>query len=220
MKFDREVWPIAGVLALLAIAAGALLHPVVVSLPAGLMLFTFWFMRDPTRSPPDEPGVLISPADGKILKTGLDKISVFMNVFNVHVCRTPLAGVVRSVQHTPGRFLAAWRDDASEHNERTRIEIVPEAGEPLIFTLVAGLVARRIVCRVRPGDELVAGQRVGLIRFGSRVDVRLPPGGEVAVRPNQRVFAGRTILARLSEAERAAPAEDPGGTTAQGGFRL
>jgi len=200
MKIAREGVPFVLPLAAIALAVGLFVHPWIGVAAAAPALFTFWFFRDPERTAPPDPRLLISPADGKIIATGPDRISIFMNVFNVHVCRTPLAGTVQEVTHTSGSFKAAYRDDASEHNER--VSILVEDGERKVrFTLVAGLIARRIVCKVSRGDRLRTGDRVGLIRFGSRVDVGLPSGFEVAVAPGQTVVAGETPIARLPEAE-------------------
>jgi phosphatidylserine decarboxylase len=198
VKIAREGLPFVLPLVAIAVALGVFVHPwagVAAAIPA---LFTVWFFRDPERAAPGDPGLLISPADGKILATGPDRVSIFMNVFNVHVCRTPRGGTVGEVTHTPGNFKAAYRDDASEHNERVSISIEGGAHE-IRFTLVAGLIARRIVCRVGRGDRLRTGERVGLIRFGSRVDVDLPEGSKVAVTPGQTVVAGETPIARLPE---------------------
>jgi phosphatidylserine decarboxylase len=174
---------------------GGLLH-VLAAVPfALLLLFTIWFFRDPERAPPDDPHVLVSPADGRVLIATQEKISVFMNVFNVHVCRTPAGGRVEEVRHVPGKFLAAYQDSASEHNERASIRM-REGERALTFTLVAGLIARRIVCHVVPGQVLRTGDRVGLIRFGSRVDVSPPPGFSPQVRVGERVVAGETVIAR------------------------
>jgi len=196
MRIARESAPFLLIFGLASLAA-AWLHPAVAVPPVLLLLFTVWFFRDPERTTPDEAGALISPADGKIIVVGPERISIFLNVFNVHVCRTPQAGEVRDVQHVSGRFLAAFKDDASEHNERTAI-VVADGTRTVRFVLVAGLVARRIVCKVRPGQRLGAGERIGLIRFGSRVDVDLPPGVRPAVALGQRVVAGETVIARAA----------------------
>ncbi len=195
MSVAREALPFALVTGIVT-AAAAWWHPLAAVIPALAFLFVIWFFRDPERTPPDEPDVLVSPADGKIIRASGDRISIFMNVFNVHVCRTPFAGTVREVEHSPGRFLAAFKDEAPLQNERTRIS-VSTGGFDLEFTLIAGLVARRIVCKVKPGQTLQRGERVGLIRFGSRVDVVLPPGGRAEVRVGDTVQAGQTVLARV-----------------------
>lgn len=196
MSIARESLPFALPLAAATVLAGWLSHPALAVIPFLLLLFTLWFFRDPERSVPEGPRILVSPADGRIIRTGPDRISIFMNVFNVHVCRSPMAGQVGDVTHVDGRFLAAFKDEASEHNERTTIELAGD-GRSLRFTLIAGLIARRIVSKVREGQQLSAGQRVGLIRFGSRVDVEVPPGGEVTVELGQRVVAGETVIVRL-----------------------
>jgi len=183
-------------LPLLAVSAAASwIHPLAVLPPLAASAFVAWFFRDPDREPETQPGVVLSPADGRVLVAAGRRISVFMNVFDVHVCRAPIAGTVLSVRHAPGRFLAAYRDDAADCNERVEIEI-GAGNDRLRFVLVAGLVARRVVCRVGSGHRLLAGQRVGLIRFGSRVDIDLPADAEPVVRRGQRVVAGRTIVAR------------------------
>jgi phosphatidylserine decarboxylase len=196
LRIAREALPFAAGSAVLA-AAAYLLSPWA-ALPFLVFLgFTLFFFRDPERRSPPDVDALLSPADGRILEVSPARISIFLNVFNVHVCRTPIAGRVETVVATAGRFLAAFHNDASEQNERTAI-VVSGNGPPVTFTLVAGLIARRIVCKVRAGQVLGAGERVGLIRFGSRVDVALPRGAVVAVRRGERVVAGESILARVS----------------------
>jgi phosphatidylserine decarboxylase len=167
-----------------------------IAAPAALFtLFAVNFFRDPERTTPEGEGLLVAPADGKILVAGPGRISIFMNVFDVHVCRAPAAGRVSAVEHSRGRFLSAFKDAASEQNERTHLTL-DSGAEPIRFTLVAGLVARRIVCWVGAGQALRAGERVGLILFGSRVDVDLPSGATPAVRIGDRVRAGETVIAR------------------------
>jgi phosphatidylserine decarboxylase len=195
MKLDRAGGPFViglGAITLVLIP----FSPALAVLCGALLAFTVNFFRDPERRTPDEPGALISPADGKVIRADASRVSIFMNVFDVHVCRSPVAGRVTSVRHEPGRFVAAMKDEASEHNERTTIVVQPKDGPPARFVLVAGLVARRIVCRVAEGRELEAGDRVGIIRFGSRVDVDLPEGVVAAVRVGARVVAGESVVAR------------------------
>jgi phosphatidylserine decarboxylase len=199
MKIDRAGLPFVAVAALLTLVVALWIGPLSAIPAALLVLFVVWFFRDPHRVAPDDSRVLVSPADGKILVASSGKISVFMNVFNVHVCRTPLAGRVRDVTRVSGKFLAAYRDDAAEHNERATI-VIDAAPYQVRFTLVAGLIARRIVCRVHAGQELEIGQRVGLIRFGSRVDLVFPADSELRVRRGERVVAGQTVLALLPKA--------------------
>ena len=198
MTLDRAAWPfVAGLgavtLVLLAFA------PLLAAAGAVLLVFTLNFFRDPDRDVPEDKSALISPADGKIVRADASRVSIFMNVFDVHVCRSPVAGRVTSVAHEPGRFLAAMRDDASEHNERTAIVVQPQDGAPVRFVLVAGLVARRIVCRVAAGRTLRPGERVGIICFGSRVDLDLPAGAAPSVRVGDRVVAGETVVARWAQ---------------------
>ncbi|MBC2668593.1 phosphatidylserine decarboxylase [Novosphingobium piscinae] len=191
--------------------------------PVGfLTLGVLAFFRDPLRVTPQGDGYLVAPADGLITLirkvdpprelvlddgTGtvglpsaqVTRISIFMSVFDVHINRAPIGGTVRRVVYIPGKFMNADLDKASEDNERQHILIERSDGMRIGFTQIAGLVARRIVPFVKPGDILAAGQRVGLIRFGSRVDVYLPEGTEPRVLLGQRVVAGETVLAELGQ---------------------
>lgn len=169
------------------------------------------FFREPHRVPPQDPGLAVAPADGTVssvtftpapaeLGLGLGprpRVSVFLSVFDVHVQRIPADGEVRRVAYRPGRFLTADLDKASEENERACVLLRSSRGHDLVVVQIAGLVARRIVCSVRPGDKVQAGATYGLIRFGSRVDLYLPPGSSVLVYPGQRTIGGETPLARL-----------------------
>lgn len=175
------------------------------------LLFTWFaghFFRDPERVVPTEKGVAVSPADGKVIKikqtadpiTGEEVmcISIFMNVCNVHVNRSPVAGKITAIAYHPGKFLNAAWDKASTDNERCAYRLETAEGA---FTMVqiAGLIARRIVCRVREGEELLRGERFGLIRFGSRVDLYLPNSYAPSVNIGEKVAAGQSILARRQE---------------------
>jgi len=166
-------------------------------------LFCLWFFRDPERAIPRGP-VAVSPADGKVVlvrhRPELNEVCIFMNVFDVHVNRAPIGGKVVDVQYSPGRFMVASRDEASFANERNTITVEARDGVTVRFTQIAGLVARRIVCRARPGDFVTTGERIGLIQFGSRVDVQLGPEWTIEVQEGQRVKAGTTVLARRAEA--------------------
>lgn len=195
MSLDRAGWPFVTVLGAVTLGL-AIWAPVFAILGALFLLFTVNFFRDPERRAAADVNALISPADGRIIRADASRVSIFMNVFDVHVCRSPVAGRVTSVVHEPGRFLAAMKDGASEQNERTAIVVQPTEGPPVRFVLVAGLVARRIVCRVAPGAELAQGGRVGIIRFGSRVDVDLPQGVAPSVAVGDRVVAGESVVAR------------------------
>jgi phosphatidylserine decarboxylase len=194
MRIAREALPFVAAAAVLALAA-VWWTPWAALPPLALLVFSLWFFRDPERRPPPDPEVLVSPADGRVIAASAGRVSVFMNVFDVHVCRTPAPGRLVSLTHESGSFVAAFKDSASESNERAVLVVEGPAG-PVRFALVAGLVARRIVTWVQPGQDLTAGQRVGLIRFGSRVDVDLPPGAALAVRVGDRVRAGTSVLAR------------------------
>jgi len=164
------------------------------------------FFRDPERVVPQEPGVAVSPADGKVIKvetmrdplTGEDRtaVCVFMNVFNVHVNRYPVSGTVKYVHYNPGKFLNAAAEKASLENEQSSIG-VQTARHRVLFRQIAGLIARRIVTYSREGDDAEQGERMGLIRFGSRVDVFVPVGSVVQVKLGERPQAGVTVLAEL-----------------------
>lgn len=179
------------------------------ALPAGLLAF----FRDPERTadrrPVDEDTVL-SPADGKVMHAGpgqdgvappgeWQQVSIFLSLFDVHINRAPYGGTVESVQHRPGRWLAAYRFESAFENERSDIVVsrqVRGRTRLYVFRQVVGLVARRVVTRVRAGDEIGTGQRIGLMKFGSRMDVFLPPEVQLAVEAGQRVVAGETVLGR------------------------
>ncbi|WP_128892301.1 phosphatidylserine decarboxylase [Erythrobacter sp. HKB08] len=188
----------------------------------GLTIFILAFFRDPERVVPQGDDVIVSPADGLVsliqevdppaelvgddgsgtagLPQGkVTRISIFMSVFDVHINRAPIGGTVRRLIYMPGKFMNADLDKASEENERQHILIERADGLSIGFTQIAGLIARRIVPFVKPGDTLAVGQRVGLIRFGSRVDVYLPAGTDSAVLLGQKVIAGETVLAHLGQ---------------------
>ena len=163
-----------------------------------LALFCLWFFRDPDRQTPAGP-YAVSPADGKVVvvtpENGGTRISIFLNVFDVHVNRTPIPGRITKVQYQPGKFLVASKPEASTENEMNTIT-VEGGGSTVVFKQITGLIARRIVCWKKPGDTVAAGERVGLIKFGSRVDIQLGPEWEIAVQVGQRVSAGSSILAK------------------------
>ena len=170
-----------------------------------LAAFIVYFFRDPEREIPQGERLILSPADGKVVAIKpfpdwkgpfgepLMRISIFLSVFDVHVNRAPLAALAQEVTHTPGRFLAAWGEEASQENEQTLIHFATPDGDVWV-KLIAGLIARRIVCRVKPGQKVSAGERVGLIRFGSRVDCILPAAAVMRVRRGQMVKGGSTVL--------------------------
>ena len=167
-----------------------------------LALFCLWFFRDPDRDIPAGP-VAVSPADGKVVrirrKPESTQVCIFLNVFDVHVNRSPIAGKVVGVEYKKGKFLVASKEEASYENEMNTLTV--DGGQTLVsFSQIAGLIARRIVCWKQPGDYVTAGERIGLIKFGSRVDVNLGPEWEVTVQEGQRVSAGSSILAKRSNA--------------------
>jgi phosphatidylserine decarboxylase len=205
----REGWPFLGI----AVAV-ALLVAVFAgwwwSLPLWLAaLFVLQFFRDPPREAPDDPRAVVSPADGRIvavekardpwLERDALKISVFMNVFNVHSNRSPVDGTVKQAWYHAGRFLNAALDKASLENERNALWLRTRSGADVTCVQVAGLIARRILCYVNAGAELSRGERFGFIRFGSRVDVYLPPAAQPVAAIGDKVYAAESVLARLPE---------------------
>ena len=177
-----------------------------------LTLWSIYFFRDPSRGVPQDDGLLVAPADGLVqmvvqaappaeLGMGeqpLTRVSIFLSVFDVHINRTPCAGTVDVVAYRPGRFLNAAADKASDENERMAIALRRNDGMMVGFVQIAGWVARRIVCYVKPGQALVAGERFGHIRFGSRTDLYLPAGARLLVAPGQRMIGGETVIAELN----------------------
>jgi phosphatidylserine decarboxylase len=177
----------------------------------GLTVWCACFFRDPDRVTPAGPGLVISPADGVVQmiadaapprELGMDdqplrRVSIFMNVFDCHVNRCPVDGTIAGFAYRPGKFLNASLDKASEENERRALRLRMEDGAELAVVQIAGLVARRIICWAYEGQRLVAGERYGMIRFGSRVDVYMPQGTRILVVPGQKSVAGETILAEL-----------------------
>lgn len=168
-----------------------------------LALFCLYFFRDPDRSIPDGP-VVVSPADGKVVGIRTDdpastRISIFLNVFDVHVNRAPIAGKITTVDYSRGKFLVASREIASSENERNTVFIQGD-NTSVGFSQIAGLIARRIVFSKKPGDAVAKGERVGLIKFGSRVDVFLGPEWEITIQPGERVAGGSSVIARRKQA--------------------
>lgn len=170
-----------------------------------LTLFVCWFFRDPDRVIPERDDVLVSPADGRVILVSpvdnsefLDgpsvKISIFMNVFNVHVNRVPFSGTVEKAVYVPGKFVNASLDKASEHNERNALIVRTDSGGRYGVVQIAGLIARRIVCPVKEGDRLERGGRYGMIRFGSRLDLYLPPETQITTSVGEKVNAGSSVL--------------------------
>jgi phosphatidylserine decarboxylase len=181
----------------------------------GLTIWVAAFFRDPIRTTPQDPSLIVAPADGLItmitqvpappelsgsMTGSFTRVSIFMSVFDVHINRSPIAGRVARVAYVPGKFLNADLDKASEDNERQHFLVTRDDGVSIGFTQIAGLVARRIMAFVKEGDVVEAGERIGLIRFGSRVDVYLPEGTSPQVLLGQRTIAGETVLATIGQA--------------------
>ena len=232
MRVAREAWALTLPVAIAAVGAWALGWTVLAStclLLAGCVLM---FFRDPHRQVPDGPDLLVSSADGKIVGIGPTdaepgerpqiRVSIFLSIFDVHINRAPVAGQVRNVRYTRGAFLPAFNDKASERNEQNRIEF-EDGSRRLAMVQIAGLIARRIVCRASPGDWLQRGQRLGLIKFGSRVDLYLPETVELYVQVGDRVRGGSSVIGRLvgnsSDATDASETDEPasGGRCLPGG---
>lgn len=180
-----------------------------ISLVAGgvlvfLALFTFYFFRNPNRKIPMEPGVVVSPADGRVVVVKDEanagrpgkRISIFLAIWNVHVNRSPAAGTITKLEYKPGKFLAAWAEKASLENEQNVFTLSSEYGE-IVFKQIAGWVARRVVSWKKSGEMVGRGELVGLVRFGSRVDVWLPEGAEVVVKVGENVKGGSSVVARM-----------------------
>jgi len=190
----------------LAVAAAILwflTHSIaLLAVPVLLAMFFLWFFRDPSRKIPTEPGQVVSPADGLVTEAewvettagSRLRLSIFLSVFDVHVNRTPVAGTVTAVEYRKGQFKNAMNQASSTLNEQTMV-VVDAGAYEVSFKMIAGLLARRIVCKVKVGDVLERGQRIGLIKFGSRVDVLMPADAELKVAKGTRVKGGSTILA-------------------------
>ncbi|MGB7062472.1 MAG: phosphatidylserine decarboxylase family protein [Candidatus Zixiibacteriota bacterium] len=188
------IWAHSSLAVILALAVVSLI----------LSLFLIFFFRDPDREAPAEDNLILASADGRIISIKPFQstdfvggqgtlVSVFMSVFDVHVNRAPISGRVEYYKYNPGKFLPAFKNKASSENEQTELGIENTHGR-VIIKQIAGIIARRIVCKVRPGDKLSAGQRLGMIKFGSRVDHLLPENVEIRVKPGQKVRAGETVI--------------------------
>jgi phosphatidylserine decarboxylase len=210
MKLDRAGYPfIAGALA--PAAYFLLKKNLALGVPLlGVAGFMAYFFRDPERYPPQHPDLVLSPADGKVMVAGpgeagvapegdWQQISIFLSPLDVHINRTPYGGQVTRIAYTPGKFLAAYDDRAAAENERNELWI--RSGErTIVFRQVVGVLARRVVCRVQVGDRLEAGERFGLMKFGSRMDVFVPRECQLQVKPGDVVRAAETVLARWPQA--------------------
>ena len=206
LKLAPEGYPfIAGFLGLTVLVA--LFSPLGALLPFVLTLFMAYFFRDPDRAIPEGENIFVAPADGKVIriqnvseerfvKGEALEVSIFMSPLNVHVNRAPCDGVVESVVHTPGKFLSAFKHEASLHNENIAMLLDTKHGRVLVRQ-VAGFLARRAVCRVKPGDSLRKGGRYGIIKFSSRLDIYLPQNTQIRVKLGDRVRAGETVIGEM-----------------------
>ena len=216
--FAREGYPIivaalvlGAVLALVGFQLAGVWRALLVALGALVVGFTLYFFRDPQRTPP--PGasaLLLAPADGKVVEVVREqeplylqgpatRVSIFLSPLNVHVNRVPANGVIEYERYVPGDYLVAWHPKASEKNERSELGLRHPSGVQVLFKQIAGAVARRIVYHLEPGDTVQAGARFGLVKFGSRMDVLVPPHVEISAQVGDRVTAGETVLGRLPE---------------------
>ena len=194
-----------------------------------LALFIFSFFRDPERVIPSEPGAVVSPGDGRVVVVTDEenagrpgkRVSIFLAVWNVHVNRSPAAGTITKMEYRPGKFLAAMRERASVENEQNVFTLSTEAGE-IVFKQIAGLIARRVVSWKKPGDKVARGERIGLVRFGSRVDLWVPKEAEIFVKVGENVKGGSSVLAQwparptVSKLDGASAAETDANLTATG----
>lgn len=170
-----------------------------------LGLFVFYFFRNPNRKIPMDPGVVVSPADGRVVVVKDEenagrpgkRISIFLAIWNVHVNRSPAAGMIKKLEYKPGKFMAAWAENASLENEQNVFTLASEYGE-IEFKQIAGWIARRVVSWKKTGDQVARGELVGLVRFGSRVDLWLPEEAEIAVKVGENVHGGSSVVARMT----------------------
>jgi phosphatidylserine decarboxylase len=214
VPINRAGWPFIVAAFVIAVVLGFLWAPLF-WLGFLATAFCVYFFRDPPRVTPTREGLVVSPADGRLemieqappppeLEMGdepLTRVSVFLNVFDVHVNRVPLGGVVEGLSYRPGKFLNAALDKASEENERMSVKVESEDGRQIVFVQIAGLIARRIKCDLKAGNRVATGEVFGLIRFGSRMDVYLPQGVQPLVALGQRMVAGETVIADLQTQE-------------------
>jgi phosphatidylserine decarboxylase len=198
-----------------AVLAGLIFAPWLAWLGGAFVLFCLYFFRDPERVPPDRPGVLVAPADGRVVSVSVAapppefdlgpaprwRVAIFLSVLDVHVNRVPVDGTVTRIAYRHGKFLNASLDKASTDNERNALAIRLADGREIAVVQIAGLIARRILCHVREGDAVRTGARFGIIRFGSRTDLYLPPGVRPLVCEGQLMIGGETVIAALEGAE-------------------
>ncbi len=207
VPLDPAGWPFIGLALLLAFAAARLFAWPFALPPLLLAGFFVFFFRDPDRDVVDRPDVVVSPADGRVMVAGAavekaapegawQQISIFLSPMDVHVNRVPASGRITRVSYKPGRFFAAYRPEAASENERSEIWI-DHGGQLIVARQIVGVLARRVVCRAKPGDEVRAGDRYGVMKFGSRMDVYLPLSAELRIKPGDVVRGGETVIAVL-----------------------
>jgi phosphatidylserine decarboxylase len=208
VRIDPAGYPFIGGALLAAILVGSFVswaYSAPLFILAGFFLF---FFRDPDRAVTDSPAVVLSPADGRVMVAGpvtqqtvpagdWQQISIFLSPMDVHVNRIPVGGRVTTVRYHPGRFLPAFKPEAGDLNEYTEVAI-DHFGQTIVFRQIVGILARRIVCRAREGDVVKAGERFGVMKFGSRMDIFLPRTATILVKPDDKVVAGITVIARLA----------------------
>ena len=208
MRIAREGYPLiftALILALLAFLAGWMALGIILGL-IGIAIAGFF--RDPDRQAPVGEGLVVSPADGKVVTIAgvkgdplflgsATRVSIFLSPLDVHINRTPVEGKIAKITYQPGKFLAAYKEEAAQRNEQNALSIVDSKGRTWGVVQIAGVIARRIICRAKQGDQLARGERFGLIMFGSRTDTYLPEGCRIEVAEGQRVKGGETVLARF-----------------------
>ncbi|MDA0999521.1 MAG: phosphatidylserine decarboxylase [bacterium] len=204
LPIAREGWRYVAGLLIAAFLAGFLWSGIAAGTLVVLACAVAAFFRNPERTPPADPTAVVAPADGRVVAVapgacGGEVIRIFLSPLDVHINRSPVAGEIRGIQYQKGRFVAAFREDASEVNERNSLDIQTDAGENFRVVQIAGVLARRIVCWSRVGDRLPMGERFGLIQFGSRTDLHLPEGFTACCRVGDRVRGGETIIARKNQ---------------------
>lgn len=210
MRIDPAGWPFIGSSVILAILAGWFIGGSGAAIFLILVCFFLFFFRDPDRPITQDAGAVLSPADGRVMIAGVppgaghpdgnwQQISIFLSPMDVHVNRMPVGGRVTRVEYHPGRFLPAYRTEAGDLNEYTEVT-VDHQGQPIVVRQIVGVLARRIVCRIKEGDVVHAGDRFGVMKFGSRMDIFVPANAAIAVKVNDKVVGGVTVIARLAGA--------------------
>ena len=210
MRIDPAAWPFVAIAAIPAVILAWTGPPAVALALLVLPIAVALFFRDPERRPPPDPNLVLAPADGTVMHAGparpaeappgtWQQVSIFLSLLDVHINRTPVSGRVTRVDYHAGRFLPAYRADAYQ-NEHSEIWI-DASGTPVVVRQIVGVLARRVVCRVTAGDEIAPGERIGLMKFGSRMDVFLPPEAVVMIQKGSQVRAGETLIGRLTSGQ-------------------